>query len=206
MYPGSFQHATDSELVAAVLSDGAAGADAFDAWYRREHPIAYRLCFGILLDPTDAEDAAQDAILRVFDNLRRFDPARAYGAWRNAIVANLCRDRLRSRSARRRLAESVAREPTSLDTFRLPDPQNQAAAAEVLDILVASLSRLTPREREVFVLKDLEQQSTPHVASALGVTQSSVRSLLTLARRRLRGILEHRLPQVLGSAQGPRDA
>ena len=53
---------------------------------------------------------------------------------------------------------------------------------------------LSPREREVYVLRDLEGGDTKVVATALGITESSVRSILTLARRRLRHVIGSKLP------------
>ena len=75
----------------------------------------------------------------------------------------------------------------------MPDPVETLQRAEVREILRAALSELTPREREAFVLRDLEGLSTSEVAGALSVTPGSVRSLLTLARRRLRHVLGQRL-------------
>jgi RNA polymerase sigma-70 factor (ECF subfamily) len=181
------------ELLAAVLAGEPA---AFDAWYRAEHPPVYRLCFGLLAEAAEAEDAAQDAMLHLHDKLRHFDGQRAYGPWRNTVVLNLCRDRLR-RMATRRAAESVKPLPT-----RLPRPDEIAEQRELAGMLRSALSALTPREREAFVLRDLSGNTTAATADALGITEATVRSLLTLARRRLRRLLGPRLPELSGA--GPR--
>lgn len=178
------------ELLAAVLQDEPA---AFDAWYRAEHPTVYRLCFGLLTEAAEAEDATQDAMLHLHDKLRHFDVHRPYGPWRNTVVLNLCRDRLR-RMATRRAAESVEPLPT-----RLPRPDEVAHARELAEMLRSALSALTPREREAFVLRDLSGGTTAATAEALGVTEATVRSLLTLARRRLRRLLGPRLPEFAGT-------
>lgn len=180
-----------SELLAAVLQGDAA---AFDSWYRAEHPTVYRLCFGLLVEVAEAEDAAQDAMLHLHDKLRHFDTSRAYGPWRNTVVLNLCRDRLR-RMATRRAAESVDPLPV-----RLPRPDEVAHARELAEMLRSALTALTPREREAFVLRDLSGNSTATTADALGVTEATVRSLLTLARRRLRQLLGPRLPELAGAS------
>ena len=78
------------------------------------------------------------------------------------------------------------------------DPHAQLEQREVQTILTESLAVLSPREREVFVLRDLEERPTKEVAAALGVGQSTVRSLLAMARRRLRDVLEQRLPGICG--------
>ncbi len=181
------------ELLSAVL---AGDPEALDRWYRAEHPVVYRLCFGLLAQPAEAEDAAQDAMLRLHDQLRRYDRARAYTPWRNTVVLNLCRDRLR-RTATRRAAEGTEDGPAL--PARLPRPDEVAEARELADMLRAALAALTPREREAFVFRDLSGNSTAETAEALGVTEATVRSLTTLARRRLRNLLGPRLPELAGT-------
>lgn len=185
------QHEPDP-LVPAILTGD---VEAQDAFYRREFPIVYRLCYGFLLENGEAEDLAQDAMLHLIDRLNAYDQNRRFDTWRNTVVANLCRDRLRRRASRSR-AESAAAEH-NLPPI-LPDPHDEASQSEVQRILRESLSLLTDREREVFVLRDLEGQDTPDVGAALGITDGTVRSLLCLARRRLRNILGQRLPELAG--------
>jgi RNA polymerase sigma-70 factor (ECF subfamily) len=136
-----------------------------------------------LADALDAEEAAQDAMLHLCDRLGNWDQARAYRSWRTTVVANLCRDRLRRRDTRARLEGSAACErPLHTD----PNPSAALEARELQALLQRALALLSPREREAFVLRDLEGQSTEAVAGALGIEAASVRSLVTLARRRLR--------------------
>lgn len=163
-----------------------ADAEAQDAWFRTEFPAVFRLCLGILADHAAAEDLAQDAMLHLMDRLDRWDSQRSYQAWRTAVVLNLCRDHLRS-AGRRKRAEGHLRLVEQQQP--LPDPHDSAAGKEVRDVITRALAQLSPREREAFVLRDLEQQPTDAVASAMDVTPATVRSLVTLARRRLRGIL-----------------
>ena len=181
------QPTDDANLTAAARGD----PDAIDAWFRAEHPVVWRLCVGLLANATEADDAAQDAMLKLLDNLHRRDPARAYEPWRTTVVLNHCRDRLR-RAATRRGAETAAPE-LSLPS-RLPAPDEAASAQELSELLTAALANLSPREREAFVLHDLQGLDTAATAGSMGVEPSSVRSLLTFARRRLRTLLAARLP------------
>ena len=79
---------------------------------------------------------------------------------------------------------------------RLPAPLDAAREVEVQELLRRSLEHLSPREREVFVLRDLQGATSPETALALGIGESTVRSLLTLARKRLRRLLGHRAPSL----------
>jgi RNA polymerase sigma-70 factor (ECF subfamily) len=175
-----------SALVGAVRSGE---PSAIDAWFRGEHPVVYRLCYGLLANAAEAEDAAQDALVHVLERLERWDARRSYGAWRSAVVVNLCRDRLRRRAAR----VQAERAGALVELADAAGPPQRAEEAELAELLRAALEALTPREREVFVLRDLEGVASAEVAQVLEVTESTVRSLLTLARRRLRALLGPRL-------------
>lgn len=181
------------EFEAQDLARVAAGdPEAVDAWFRSEHPRVHRLCFGFLADATEAEDAAQDAMLHLLDHLHQFDRGRSYASWRTAVVLNLCRSRRRSASARQYAEDAAA----VLRSEHAPDSAAAIQQAEVRGVLQESLARLSPREREAFVLRDLEDVRTEEVATCMGVQPATVRSLLTLARRRLRGLLERKLGAV----------
>lgn len=180
-----------SAFVAGVL---AGDAGAIDGWYRREHPAVHRLCFGFLADAAEAEDLAQDAVLHQHDHLGAWSPAHPYRGWRNTVVLNLCRDRLRRLEARSRAHRSAAEEAAER-AEAAPDPSSALEAGEVQELLRETLEQLSPRERETFVLRELEGHTTEETAEVLGVGASSVRSLLSLARRRLRGLLAPRLSE-----------
>lgn len=160
-------------------------ADAIAELCRLEFPVIHRLCLGFLADPADADDLAQDAMVRLLDRLPRWDPARPLAAWRNTVVLNLCRDHLRSQR-RRHLAWERLR---LLPPPGARGPVEALEQAELRGFLASSLAQLPPREREAFVLHDLEGLSTAEAAATMDIQEASVRSLLTLARRRLRRLL-----------------
>jgi len=175
--------APDEALLRAVV---AREPDAVERWYRAEHPRVWRRCLGLCGSRADADDLAQDAMLELHDALARRDPATPYAAWSARVVLNLCRDRWRRVAARQRAEdEARRRRPEEL----LPDPSVALAQGELRQALGAVLERLPDREREAFVLCELEQIATADVAHAMEIGESSVRSLCTLARRRLRGLL-----------------
>src|SRR5262249_36867122 len=145
--------ATDAGIVALRTGLLAGDPTAIDAWYRAEHPQVWRLCLGVLADAAEAEDLAQDAMLKLLDNLDRWDARRSWPAGRNTVVVTRCRDRLRRRGTR--AAHESAAAPV-LQPGPLPSPLDAAQASEVRAALLAALAALTPREREAFVLTDLQ--------------------------------------------------
>lgn len=172
----------------------AGDSEAIAAWYRTEHPRVYRLALGFLATPEEAEDLAQDAMLKILDRIADCRPE-TYQSWATSLVNNLCRDRLRQARRRSRHEEAVATEVEAPGPRPLPAPDAGLQQQDTIGLLTRALGLLTPREREVFVLCDLEQQAHAAAASILGVTISTVRSLLSLARRRLR---QHLDPELLG--------
>jgi RNA polymerase sigma-70 factor (ECF subfamily) len=169
-------------------------------WYRREWSDVHRLCFGFLADPTEADDMAQDAMLHLKDRLKAWDLGGSYRRWRTTVVANLCRDRLRHLAAKQRAeTRAMAERPES----PLPHPESEVDRREVTEILRRALAGLPEREREVFVLRDLEGLPSAEVASVLEIGESTARTILSLARRRLRGILGPRLfPEAFSGTGG----
>ncbi len=193
--PASDPTPTDPLAAAAAAGD----ADAVAQLYAREHPIVWRLCLGFLAQRHEADDAAQDAMLQLIDRLPSFDTRRAFAPWRNAVALNLCRDRLRRRDARARAEQHAAE---SLAPLPPPSPRSVAERGEVQELVTASLARLAPREREVFVLHDLQGEATATVAASLSIAESTVRVLLMTARRRLREWLAPRLALRAESTRG----
>jgi RNA polymerase sigma-70 factor (ECF subfamily) len=190
----SLEHEALSRLLPGV---GRGEERAVDRWYRAELPVVYRLAFGFLADAAEAQDLAQDAMLHLMDRLVTTIPDR-YPAWRSRVVLNLCRDRQRRLDVRRRKERAAE---IALPQ-RLPRPDDSARQQEVRQVLREALGSLTPREREVFVLRDLEGASFAEVAAILGLAEGTARTFLSLARRRLRNLLGPRLASGAGERGG----
>ena len=171
-------------LLARVIGgDG----EATGRWFRAEQGPVWRLCFGFSAGAGHADDLAQDALMHILDRLHQWDSSRPYRPWRTALVLNFCRDRCRRKRTQRLHEERAA---LSRPERPLPDPGKVASQAEIRRLLVRTLGSIPAREREAFVLRDLEGHATDEVALSMGISASSVRSLLTLARRRLRTLLD----------------
>lgn len=182
----------DLNRLAALVRAGV--PQALGDWYLAEHPRVWRLALAFLADAHEADDLAQDAMLHLADRLAQWDPTRPYAPWRSRVVLNLARDRIR----RRRVHPDA---PLAELPARLPAPDHAAQQQEIRALVTAALAHLPAREREAFVLHDLEGLDAAETAAAMEIGPSSVRSLLTLARRRLRDLLAPRLaPNSAGGA------
>ena len=128
--------------------------------------------------------------MQIGGDIPDWDPARPYAPWRTRVVLNLAREAQRSRDRRTHHEEAAG---ARWHARALPDPGEVAAARDVRRVLEDSLASLPDREREVFVLVDLEGSTPSEAAELLGIAGSTVRAALSLARRRLRARLAPRL-------------
>lgn len=157
---------------------------------QQHQELLFRLAYLMLGDADEAADVAQEAFIRAFHALGRFDPARPLRPWLLQIAKNLARNR--RRSVRRYLA-AVGRwwqaspnqdeEPTAA-TMRTQEAQ----------ALWQAVQQLQMSDQEVIYLRYFLELSVADTATALGVAEGTVKSRLSRALIRLRTIVEQRFP------------
>ena len=148
-----------------------------------------RVATGMMGNLDDARDALQEAFVKAWGNLKRFDVKRPFGPWFFQILRNHCRDMLRSRTSRFQrevVDEAIESRPTDHEAG--PERGREKSAAS--EILWRGLERIGPDHREVLVLKELEGLRYPEIASVLGIPEGTVASRLFHARHALREALE----------------
>lgn len=166
--------------------------DAQEAIVRSFENRVLRLARNMMGNLADAEDAAQEAFLRIFRRLDRLDPGRDPSGWVVRVTVHVCCDHL---SRRRRLSEGplVGEDWASGE----PGPFVTAEQAQQRQILRRSLGILAPRERAVFVLHEIEGEEVRAIARALRISRITVRRHLSRARSHLRSYLAQKYPQLL---------
>jgi RNA polymerase sigma-70 factor (ECF subfamily) len=180
---------TEGELVRCARE----GSDAAWVALAREHQAAvFRLAYLLLGDPHEAEDAAQEAFIRAYRALDRFDERRPLRPWLLGITANAARNR--RRSAGRRLAALRRLAQGSLETVTRPDwEEGRAWEAETLRL---ALGRLGEADREVISLRYYMELSEAETAAALGAPLGTVKSRTHRALGRLRAVVESEFPEL----------
>lgn len=169
------------------------GGDArfYEPLVRAYERPGLRLALGMLGNGEDAWDALQNAFVKAFNSLDRFDMRRSFGPWFFQILRNQCRDMLRSRQARFRLElldEQLEGRPADGDAPSDPERNRSRNAAK--ELLWRGLERIGPEHREILVLKELEGFRYGEIASILDIPEGTVASRLFHARRALRDALE----------------
>jgi RNA polymerase sigma-70 factor, ECF subfamily len=149
----------------------------------------YRVAFSVLRNASDAEDAVQEAFLRVLRHRDKLSEIRDHRVWLIRIVWNVVLDRKR-RSKTRPETDDVADLARVLPADGLT-AEERAAAAQHHAWVLSCVDQLPVKEREVLMLSAFEELTSVEIASVLDITESSVRSRLFRARNLMAGLLDH---------------
>lgn len=177
---------TDAEVVARVL---AGDADAFAIIVDRYHDRYARYAAQLVGNREDAEEALQDAFVRAYRALARYEERERFGGWLLRIVVNECR----TVAARRRRHDT--RFP-DLDTASWAIAERDAAAehpaelAALREELARALARLPVEQREALLLKYAEELSYEEISAITGAGTSALKMRVKRACARLREILQ----------------
>ena len=152
---------------------------------------ALRLALGMLGNGDDARDAVQEAFVKAYDALARFDLNRSFGPWYFQILRNQCRDMLRGRRPRFDLEvlDHAAPQLQELPQAVNADPERSRERRAAQELLWRGLERIADDHREILVLKELEGLRYAEIASILEIPEGTVASRLFHARRALKDAL-----------------
>ena len=175
----------DDEDAVLVARARAGDREAFGVLVTRHQRAALRTAFAIGGSESEAEDVTQEAFVKAFRSLRRFEDGRPLRPWLMQIVANEARNRRRSRGRRERLAVRAASVGGGLSGSAEDVALGEVTAGE----LRAALARLDDRDRTVVALRYFAGLSEAETAAALEIPPGTVKSRLSRALGRLRAEL-----------------
>ncbi|MCC3152953.1 RNA polymerase sigma factor [Hymenobacter sp. BT770] len=191
---------TDSEVIHRVL---AGEKKLFELLMRRYNQRLYRTGIAMLGHPAAAEEAMQNAWVKAYEQLAKFEERASFPTWLTRIMLNEC---LMDRRRQQRLVD--------LDDDTAEDAPDQRTAAttplqnllneELREALEAAVESLPEMYRSVFVLREVEGMSVHETADALHLTEANVKVRLLRARERLRNQLAQFAPQQAFAYLGPR--
>ena len=158
---------------------------AFSELFALQEARVYRLALTILQNEQDAEDAVQDAYIRIFERIKHFKGDAAFQTWMTTIVVNLCRDKMRRNKVRRAISLDWIRNRAGEDNVveEVSRRQNQQR-------IWSYVNQLDEKHRLPVILHYLERLSCDEVANVLGLRTSVVYSRLNTARKRLRHMMK----------------
>jgi RNA polymerase sigma-70 factor (ECF subfamily) len=151
---------------------------------RRHLPVMLGLARRILGNAADAEDVAQEAMLRVWTHAPRWQPLALFRTWLTRVVVNLCLDR-------KRRAPWVALESAGEIIDPAPGATEKAEQDERGRLLAAAIAELPARQRTAIVLTYSEGMSNAEVAEILDTSVSAIETLLVRGKQNLRARLSN---------------
>lgn len=167
-------------IASAQIGDDQAFANLVEAYQR---PV-FNLCYRMLGDSYEAEDAAQEAFLRAYKNIKRYDPNRSFATWLLSIASHYCIDQIR-----RRRMQIVSLDAIPGDGETIPDdiptPEAALRLSQEQHSMQDLLNTLSPLDRSAVVMYYWHECSYEEIAQALSLTISAVKSRLHRARRQL---------------------
>ena len=171
---------SDSDLIAATLTGDPA---AFDALVRRHYRAAFSVALAHSTNRSDAEDVCHDAFVRVGARLHECRNTDRFAYWLCAIVRNHARNII-ARGVVRRAAPLMHDTAASVD-----NPVRDAELGELRARLESALATLSPIQREVVLLHDMDGWTHEAIAEVIGTSAGMSRQHLFKARHRLRDAL-----------------
>ncbi len=190
--PAPYLEVSQAELVRRACEGD---REAFYSLVRPCERAVYFAAMSILNNPADAEEVAQEAVLKALSNLTRFRGEAKFSTWLIQITINEAR--LRLRKDRRHLYESVDEHQTDKEGEYFPKdfadwreiPSEALQRGELREALKRAIATLPVKYREVFILRDIQLLSTQETAQILAISEGNVKTRLLRARLQMRDAL-----------------
>jgi RNA polymerase sigma-70 factor, ECF subfamily len=179
----------DRQLVQTIREGD---ADAFETLVRRKTTKVYALCYRIIGNAEDAKDISQLVFLKLWENLEKYDPAYAFDTWLYRMVTNVAIDFMRNKQSRDNAVNSTLRlVKTEADAEQGVVVQRK----EVENVFNDVSSVLSPKQKTIFIMNQMEDLPSAEIAKILGCRESTVRNHLFNARKAMQQQLQKRYPE-----------
>lgn len=179
----------DRQLVETIRGGD---ADAFETLVRRKTSKVYALCYRIIGNAEDAKDISQLVFLKLWENLEKYDPHYAFDTWLYRMVTNVAIDFMRNKQSRDNAVNSNLRlVKTAADA-----EQNVVVQRKEVEAVFNEVSAcLSPKQKTIFVMNQMEDLPSAEIAKVLGCRESTVRNHLFNARKLMQAQLQRRFPE-----------
>ncbi len=157
---------------------------AFQKLVERHQHYVYSLAFRTLLNKEEAEDMVQETFIKVWLNIRRFDFRGKFTTWIYRIIVNQCLDRLKSKN--RLVPCSLVSAENDCSGIGDQDEMKKLEDRDMAGYIKILADHLSPKQRMVFMLRDLQDLSVEEVCQIMQMNEGSVKTNLYLARNTIR--------------------
>jgi RNA polymerase sigma-70 factor (ECF subfamily) len=165
---------------------------AFETLVRRKTSKVYGLCYRVIGNGEDAKDISQLVFLKLWENLEKYDPTYAFDTWLYRMVTNVAIDFMRNKQSRDNAVNSNLRlVKTAVD----PEQTVTVQRKEVESVFNVVSNVLSPKQKTIFVMSEMEDLRSSEIAKVLGCRESTVRNHLFNARKLMQQQLKKRFPE-----------
>jgi RNA polymerase sigma-70 factor (ECF subfamily) len=186
--------AREAALIARIL---AGERELFHDLIRPYERALYLAAYSVLLNEADAEDAAQEAVIKAYRGLKSFRGESRFGTWLTAIALNEARSRRRKIKGEPLDSFPEGEECGDYTPSMLADwryiPSKELERGELRQALRVAMAKLSPEQREVLILRDVRGMNIAETAAATGVSEELVRVRLFRARLSMQKLLAPQL-------------
>jgi RNA polymerase sigma-70 factor (ECF subfamily) len=189
-----------NEEMTWILQARQGNDEAFTRLLEQYQTPVYNLCYRMLGEPEQAEDAAQESFLRAYQNMTRYDPQRPFATWLLSISAHHCIDRLRRRRFTLFSLDAEREDddrPIELPDVHALDPEREAVRRDEQREVQSALHGLEATDRAAIILRYWYDFSEVEIAESLHLTVSAVKSRLHRARKAVARLLLANSPETI---------
>ena len=177
-------------VIARVLSGE---AQAYEALVLANQTKIYNLCFRMTRNQEDANDLAQDAFLKAYQNLEKFKGESSFSLWIYRLTSNLCIDFLRREKRRAKSSLTYLDEAGEAQELEILDerftPERALEQSQTIESLQKGLDTLTVEHRKILLMREVEGLSYDEIAEVLDISSGTVKSRIARARQNLTKVL-----------------
>ncbi|MBP7177250.1 MAG: sigma-70 family RNA polymerase sigma factor [Thermoclostridium sp.] len=178
------------------LVELSAGGDieAFETLIQAHQKKVYNIALRMTKNPEDAQELAQDTLVRAFVSIKKFRGEASFSTWLYRIAMNVCTDFLRKRnkavviSMEQGAAGSENEQPIQLPEEG-PGPDEQSEKRQLRQLVKSAMDSLSAEHRQVLVLRDLMDLSYKDIAHSLDVSEGTIKSRINRAREGLKQVI-----------------
>ena len=157
--------------------------DAFGLLVERHSRGVFRLAYRITGNESDAEEVVQEAFLRAFREIRRYESRASFATWVGTIAANCALDMIRKR---KRFVDPVSELESPCEA---PGPDREANSRRIGEVIATTMRQLSLQERMAFTLRHYEGMGIDAISRELGLSENATKQSIFRAVRKLRQVL-----------------
>ncbi|HEU0119389.1 MAG TPA: RNA polymerase sigma factor [Bryobacteraceae bacterium] len=175
---------TDLAAIGRVISGD---ADAFGLLVERHSRSVFRLAYRITCNESDAEEVVQEAFLRAFREIRRYESRASFSTWVGTIAANCALDVVRKRKRFVSTDEEEGAAPVAV--CEAPGPDREANSRRIGELIDKTMGQLSLQERTAFTLRHYEGMPIETISKELGLSENATKQSIFRAVQKLRRVL-----------------